>query len=120
MPAFIVDEDLPRSTTRILEEQGHRVFDVRDCGLRGRSDDEIFEFAQREEAVVLTGDLGFGNILRYPIGTHYGIVIAHFPNETSNSELNRHIAAAIQSLSETDFSGNLIIIEPGRMRIRKK
>jgi predicted nuclease of predicted toxin-antitoxin system len=120
MPAFLIDEDLPRSTTRILKEQGHRVFDVRDCGLRGHGDDEIFEFAQREKAAVLTGDLGFGNILRYPIGSHHGVVIAHFPNEISTTELNRHIAAALQGLSETDLSGNLIIIEPGQLRIRKK
>ena len=120
MLSFLVDEDLPRSTAQALKDLGHRVFDARDCGLRGCSDDEIFDFAQKEKASVLTGDLGFGNILRYPIGSHFGIVIAHFPNEISNSELNRHITSALRGLSGTELPGNLIIIEPGRLRIRKK
>ena len=35
------------------------------------------------KAVLLTGDLGFGNLLHFPLGTHSGIFIAHFPNEIS-------------------------------------
>jgi predicted nuclease of predicted toxin-antitoxin system len=37
---FIVDEDLPRSTTRLLREMGFNTLDVRDCGLRGKSDED--------------------------------------------------------------------------------
>lgn len=49
MPKFVVDEDIPRSTTRLLRERGYEVLDVRDCGLRGKSDEEVFHFAQSGE-----------------------------------------------------------------------
>ena len=120
MPKFVIDEDMPRSTAKVLRDRGFDVLDVRDCGLRGKSDEEIFNFAQKEEAVILTGDTGFGNLLNFPIGTHSGIVIAHFPNEISTTELNQHIILAFDNLTEDDYKGNLVIIEPGRIRIRRK
>jgi len=119
MSRFVVDEDLPRSTSRTLKESGFDTLDVRDCGLRGKSDEEVFAFAQREKAVIVTADLGFGNLLKFPIRSHSGIVVVHFPNEVSSSELNRQIKAAIKSLAEKDFKGNLIIVEPGKIRVRR-
>ncbi|HEC99350.1 MAG TPA: hypothetical protein ENN18_03075 [Proteobacteria bacterium] len=120
MLKFVIDEDMPRSTAGTLKAKGFEALDVRDCGLRGQSDEEVFKFAQREKAIILTGDMGFANLLRYPIGSHVGIVIAHFPNEISTSELTGQIIKAFINLTETDFSGNLIILEPGRIRIRRK
>jgi len=69
---------------------------------------------------ILSGDMGFGNLLRFPVGSHSGIVIAHFPNEISTSELNRQLDLYFQVLEEADFRGNLIILDPGRMRIRRE
>ena len=57
MPKFVIDEDIPRSTGRILKQRGYDVRDIRDYGLRGAEDEEIYKFAQREKAVILTGCL---------------------------------------------------------------
>ncbi len=120
MLKFVIDEDMPRSTAKILKSKGYEVLDVRDCGLRGKSDKEVFKFAQQEGAVLLTGDTGFGNLLRFPLKNHSGIVIAHFPNEVSSSELNNQIIKAFDDLTPEDFKGNLIVLEPGKIRIRRK
>lgn len=120
MPSFVIDEDMPRSTGKALKNCGYEVKDIRDHGLRGASDHEIYQFAKRNEAVLITGDLGFGNILRFPIGSHFGIVVARFPNEVTPKEINRQLLERIRDLAESDFKGNLIIIEPGQIRIRKK
>lgn len=120
MLTVVIDEDMPRSTAKLLIAKGFEALDVRDYGLRGQNDEKIFEFAQKNNAVLLTGDLGFGNLFHFPIGTHSGIFIAHFPNEISSSELNNQILNAFLSLKENDFSGNLIILEPGKLRIRRK
>jgi predicted nuclease of predicted toxin-antitoxin system len=120
MLKFLIDEDIPRSTAKVLRERGYKVLDVRDCGLRGEVDEDVFKFAQKEKVVLFTGDLGFGNLLRYPVGKHSGVVIAHFPNEISTSELNNQISKAFDALTEKDFDKNLIILEPGKIRIRRK
>lgn len=119
MIKFVIDEDMPRSTTKVLKTSGYEVLDVRDCGLRGKTDEEIFRFAQEVKGIILTADMDFGNLLRFPCGSHCGIVIAHFPNELSTFELNQQIIKAFDNLSGVDLKGNLIILEPGRIRIRK-
>jgi predicted nuclease of predicted toxin-antitoxin system len=120
MVKFLIDEDMPRSTAEVIRAIGYEALDVRDCGLKGKSDKEVFNFAQQESAVILTGDLGFGNLFRFPIGKHDGIFITHFPNEVSTAELNKQLIKAIKLLTDNDFNGNLIIFEPGKIRIRRK
>ena len=120
MPKFLIDEDIPRSTAKVLRDRGYEVLDARDCGLRGTVDEEVFKFAQKEKAVLLTSDLGFGNLLRFPVGRHSGVVIVHFPNEISASELSNQIIKSFDTLAEEDFTKNLIILEPGKIRIRRK
>jgi predicted nuclease of predicted toxin-antitoxin system len=58
MVEFLIDEDMPRSTTTMLKAKGYEVIDVRDCALKGKSDEEIFSFAQQKGAVILTEDMG--------------------------------------------------------------
>jgi len=120
MPKFVIDEDMPRSTGAILKKHGYDIRDIRDHGLRGAKDEEIYKFAQREQAVILTGDRGFGNILRFPLGNHFGIVVAHFPNEMLTMEMNHRLLERFKDLSEEDFKGNLIIVEPRKIRIRRR
>ena len=106
-------------TSRMLENSGYEVLDIRDHKLRGSTDDIIFQFAVENGAVLLTSDMGFANIIKYPLNTHRGILILHFPTQISNRELNTQLIAALYSMSESDFSGNLIIIEPGKIRIKR-
>jgi predicted nuclease of predicted toxin-antitoxin system len=120
MIRFLIDEDMPRSSARVLKARGFDALDVRDSGLRGKSDNEVFDFAQKNNAIILTADLGFGNLLHFPCGSHAGIVIVHFPNEVSTNELNRQIELMCANLSEEDFRGNLVILEPGRIRVRRR
>jgi len=77
---FLVDEDLPRSTARMLREAGHEADDIRDLGLSGHSDREIFDQAQLRAAALLTGDSDFANILLFPPETHAGILVSRIPD----------------------------------------
>ncbi|MBN2544011.1 DUF5615 family PIN-like protein [bacterium] len=120
MIRFVIDEDMQRSIGFLLEKNGYEVMDIRDFGLRGKSDEEIFKFAQLNNAIILTGDRGFGNILRFPLGQHYGIVVANFPNEIPTDEINNRILVCLKELEITDFWGNLIIIEKSKLRIKRK
>lgn len=120
MALFLIDEDMNRSVAEVLRRLGHQVKDVRDEGLRGRSDAAIFQFAQQHQAVILTADLDFSDTVRFPLGSHHGIVIARFPNELSTDKINTEIAQGLASITDHDFIGNLIIISPGKVRIRRK
>jgi predicted nuclease of predicted toxin-antitoxin system len=119
MIKFLLDEDLPRSTAKVLRDQGYEVVEVRDTHLRAKPDSDIFKFAQEQNIIILTADMGFSSTRRFPPGTHSGIVVVHFPNEVSNDTVNSTLAAALETVEDSDFTGSLIIIEPGRMRMRR-
>lgn len=119
MIKFVIDEDISRLTSKALVQVGYEVLDIRDYNLRGSSDDIIFKFAQDNKAILLTGDLGFANILKYPLDSHYGIVIIHFPNEVKTLLLNRILISSIAAFEQKDFTGSLIIIEPNKIRIKR-
>ena len=119
MVRFLIDEDLPRSCTHALQVVGFDVSDVRDIGMRGRFDADVLEYTTANGRTVLTADVGFGNILRFPLGRHAGIVVARFPVQVSIRDMNAALLAAFESLSEEDFAGNVIVITPNQIRIRR-
>jgi predicted nuclease of predicted toxin-antitoxin system len=115
----LVDEDLPRSLSKALQSAGIETRHVLDLGLRGESDDVIYARSITDGSVLLTADLGFGNPVRFPLTNQPGIVIARFPNEIPTSSLNAMIAGALRELEDAEVRGALVLIEPGRVRIRR-
>lgn len=115
----VIDEDLHRSIGKTLSELGFKILDVRDHGLRSHPDQEIFMFAQNRKAILFPSDLGFSNTLRFPLGSHRGVVILRFPNELSTTLINKQIKKLLEKLIRSDYAGNLIIISPGKLRIRR-
>ena len=119
MATFFVDEDMPRSTAKVLRQAGHEALDVRDVGLRGKSDAEVFAFAQSHGAVLVTADKGFANVLRFAPGTHAGVMVVRVPNELPTREVNREILRTLDDLAGDSLVGLLIVVEVSRTRVRR-
>jgi len=115
---FLVDEDLPRMTARLLSQAGYPADDVRDVGLRGHSDSDVFAYAQAHGQIVVSADKGFTNILRFPLGSHAGIVVVRVPDEVPTAKMHQELLNGLASLSGEKLSGALVIIEVGRVRVR--
>ncbi|OGK51586.1 hypothetical protein A2966_02945 [Candidatus Roizmanbacteria bacterium RIFCSPLOWO2_01_FULL_41_22] len=115
----LIDEDLHRSLGSVLSSLGFIVLDIRDEALRGSSDERVYEYAQKQKAVLFSADLGFSNILQFPLGAHYGIVVLRFPNEMSTKTINNLVKKLLEKLHTEDYQGNCIILSPGRIRIRR-
>ena len=114
---FITDEDIPRSTARVLRDAGFDAVDVRDVGLRGKSDQEVFEFAQVEKRLLITCDMRFSNILHFPPDEIYGILVVRIPDSESIEKFNHEILRALQEVGE-NLVYHLAIVEMGRVRLR--
>ena len=115
---FLVDEDLPRATAQVLAEAGHEAEDVRGVGLRGHSDNEVFAYAQAHGQIVISANKGFTNTLRFPLGSHAGIVVVRIPDELPTARMHQELLGGLASLSEKDLTGALVIVEIGRVRVR--
>ncbi|HET6201209.1 MAG TPA: DUF5615 family PIN-like protein [Planctomycetota bacterium] len=120
MARFLADEDLPRSLVRVLQEAGIQAEDVRDTSLRGRADEEVVRYASARSLALLTGDVGLGHLLRFRPGPHPGVVIVRFPNEVQVATLNAAVLRALKSLSDDEIADNVVVIEPGRIRLRRR
>ncbi|MCC6808036.1 MAG: DUF5615 family PIN-like protein [Deltaproteobacteria bacterium] len=116
---FLIDEDMPRSLAPALRASGFDAVDARDAGLRGHADAEVFSRAVAEGRVLITEDLGFSNLLAFPLGQHAGIVVARFPSQVPTWTLNQAVVEALRSVTEAEVVGGLVIVEPGRVRLRR-
>ena len=119
MNRFLIDENLPQSLVAGLRNAGIESVHVVAAGLRGASDDVVFQYAQTNELALVSGDVGFSNLFRFRLGTHAGIVVIRFPNDVPIGSLNRAVVDALQSLSPEPLRGSLAIVEPGRIRRRR-
>lgn len=102
--------------TRALAAAGHDVADVRDVGLRGAPDDAIAARARETSSVVVSGDLDFSNALRFPPGTHPGIVVARLPDTVSPTDMAARIVETVATLGAA-LHGAITIVEATRVRV---
>lgn len=51
---FLVDADMPCSTTALLRDLGNDVVDIRDIRPPGTEDSEIYSIAREKERIIIT------------------------------------------------------------------
>ena len=117
MAAYLIDEDLPRSLAQYLRAAGVDAVDVRDVRLGGEPDDRILEFARRGQRLVVTRDVSFASRLLRTSGT--AVVLVRFPSAVTVALLNQAVISAITSLGDEDLAEAVVVIEPGRLRLRR-
>ena len=59
---FLIDESLSPQLATLLKGLGYDAIPVREAGLKGCSDTRIIEWAQKNNSVIITGDLDFGEL----------------------------------------------------------
>ena len=116
---FLLDANLPRAAVAIVENFGHTVEFARDAGLGAAPDEVIAERARSTQAVLVTRDLDFADVRRYPPGDHSGIVVLRLPDDAVATD----IAAVLERfLAESQFvahlRGRLAIVDEARVRFR--
>jgi predicted nuclease of predicted toxin-antitoxin system len=114
---FLIDEDVPRSTTRVLRDAGFDVINVHEAGLQGKSDDLVFALAQSENRLLITCDMGFSNILKFPPSENEGILVVRVPDSESIDVFNREVLNAVREVGE-NLLHHLAIVEIGKVRLR--
>jgi len=114
---FLVDENLPRSLSRLLRASGFGVSDVRDLGLRGRPDPEVLQAAISLSAILLTEDVAFGSRI-WKEGRGRGVVLIRLPSETPTRDLSDLVVKVLTELGN-QADGSMVVIGPDRYRLRK-
>lgn len=115
---FLSDVGISRTTTEELRRWGHDVLHLREEGLQRLPDDQILRLAQREERIVLTFDLDFGDLLA--LGAHAlpSVVIFRLLDQTPGSVNPRLLNLIAERQSELE-EGAVVIVEDRRYRLRR-
>ena len=91
---------------------------IRDSGLSGISDDEVYKRACEEKMVIITMDKDFSRSFRFPPEKCGGIIVAKIYKRTVDETLSI-FRKFYDSIREEDIFENLIIITAEGVRIRR-
>jgi predicted nuclease of predicted toxin-antitoxin system len=86
---FKLDENFGSRSARLFPKNRHQVESVFQERLSGASDHVIFETCIREKRCLLTLDLDFPNVLRFPPHKTPGLAIFRLPKAASLNMLRK-------------------------------
>jgi predicted nuclease of predicted toxin-antitoxin system len=64
---FKLDENLGKSIKKLFPDSSYDVQSVQDENMLGTKDEVIFETCQKEKRCLITLDLDFSNVLKFPL-----------------------------------------------------
>lgn len=114
-----LDENLDARLAAVLKQAGHDVNTVQEQGLRGTEDEGLYEACKVEGRTLVSLDLDFSNILRFPPQGTSGLIVLRGPNQLFPTT-RILVETLINALNRETPVGSLWIVEPGRIRIHEQ
>ena len=113
---FLADENIPIQVVRRLREGGYIVWCVGEIEA-SIPDEEVLNLANEKEAVLLTGDKDFGELVYRQGLVTEGVILVRLSG-LSTEEKAEVVFVAVDRYKE-DFSGAFSVITPKNIRIRR-
>lgn len=118
---FFVDHCIPDSVIRLLIDAGHEVFLLRDHMPTDSPDSLVIEKAQVIDAVLLSLNGDFADIVTYPPANYKGILSLQVKNHPEIiPDLMKIVKDYLSAHNNMEhYKGKLLIAEVHRIRIRE-
>jgi predicted nuclease of predicted toxin-antitoxin system len=113
-----VDENLPRHVAAVLHARGHDAVTVLEQGWQGFSDGMLWRRVQDERRWLMTADKGFGDLRRYPPGSHAGVILLRSPEESRRAYLAL-ATLALERLDLDQLAGAVVVATHRGIRVRR-
>jgi len=118
---FLADHCISNTTIRTLRDAGHEVLRLGDVLRVDASDRVVIAKAQEIDAILLSMNGDFADIVTYPPKTYKGIVALQMRNHAE--VLERLLARLCEYLNvrptAEHYRGKLLVVEVNRIRIRE-
>lgn len=114
---FLADMGVSLRVVEWLRDSGHDAKHLREEHLQTLPNGEIFKKAIREDRVVLTFDLDFGEIVALSKGKRTGVILFRLQNTRAEHVIKR--LAALFADFPPSFVNRVVIVEDARYRIRQ-
>ena len=118
---FFSDQCVPTEISDTLRRHGHEVTVLRDVLPIRSLDPVVIAKAQELNAILVSLNGDFADIVNYPPSAYCGIVAIQLKNhpETIPALMERLAAFLLANPEQIFYHGKLIIVEPHRIRIRE-
>jgi predicted nuclease of predicted toxin-antitoxin system len=111
---FLADESCAAPVVHALRQAGHDVLAIAEIAA-GATDEQVLAQAVREERVLLTEDLDFGNLVFAQGISAAGVVLLRFRAATRRNKPTA-VVEAVSRLGPR-LRNAFVVVEPGRVRI---
>ena len=105
-------------SVRYLRDRGFDAVHLHELGLDRLSDADVVDKAQREDYVILTHDLGFGELLALS-GASLPTVVIFRLRSMRPSNLNRYLEILVNEHGRALTEGAILSVGEQRIRVRK-
>lgn len=112
-----LDENLGTRGMELLAADGHDVCTVAIQHLTSATDEELAKKCFSEDRALVTLDLDFSNPFRFPPENSSGIAVLRGPARLTAEDLETLMRTLAIALRNQQLSGNLWIVEKGRVRV---
>jgi len=121
MLRFLLNANISHETAEFLNSLGYDAKTAAHFGLEKAEDEEIFDKAVKEKRIIITFDLDFGEIFYFSKECSESVIILKLKNQTVES-VNKNLEWLLKSkiLQRKEIKKGLIIVEEGRIKIRRK
>jgi predicted nuclease of predicted toxin-antitoxin system len=114
---ILLDHCVPRRYLALLTEWGYQAQISTVYLPADASDAQVIALVQKLDAVLLTFDLDFANLLEYPPKDYAGIVVLRDATE-DEALLDQTLKVALNDLYREGLRGVLVIVSAERYRMR--
>ena len=111
-----LDENLPETLLVELAALNHDVDTVRQEGLAGHDDPDIWTAAQTEGRFLITQDLDFSDIRQFQPGTHYGLLLVRLP-DAGRVALTRRLIEVFRNEDVESWTGSFAVLSSHKLRV---
>ncbi len=111
---LLIDENMPRSLCDELRALGFVVEDVRDIGLRGLPDEEVFRVATLTDAIIVTRDRGFTIERNWPHDFTAGVIFVNLSDDLSAKLINAKVITLLAKRLPVSLLGSITFLESQR------
>ncbi len=115
----LLDQNVPRGIAPWLRslKPSWVVHHTSEVGLSGKSDEEIFAWAQQRQTIIMTFDEDFADRRSFAADSHQGIIrLRVWP--TTMEETQDALQRLLTEVTEEELSGALVIVDRTHIRVR--
>jgi predicted nuclease of predicted toxin-antitoxin system len=119
MKQIKLDENFPTGFTSVFEAGGIDASSVLKQNISGTDDDHLYQLCIKEKRIIVTFDLDFANIIRYPSATTSGIIVCRIRQRITLEDIKVLCEKLVGIINSTDLENNLVIVDGNKLRIRR-